>query len=112
MTNTSDTTVNTATDAPVTKSVTVRARPERADARQDDAVDLGDHVRVGGDDDVARPRRTQRIVDRMEIARFDVDQRQRHSMPLVEGMASALRGSISTAIRSARAKPLKMLSAM
>ena len=30
MTNTSDTAVNTATDAPVTKSVTVRARPERA----------------------------------------------------------------------------------
>jgi uncharacterized protein YndB with AHSA1/START domain len=30
MTNTSDTAVNTATDAPVMKSVTVRARPERA----------------------------------------------------------------------------------
>ena len=33
-------------------------------------------------------------------------------MPLVAGIASALRGSISTASRSARARPLNALSAM
>src|SRR3546814_1496064 len=35
-----------------------------------------------------------------------------HSIPLVEGIASALRGSISIAMRKARASPLNADSAM
>ena len=67
-----------------------------------------DDVGIGGDRDVSRARAFSALCDRMEIARAVIDQRDRRltSMPLVRGIASALRGSISTASRSARARPL------
>ncbi len=60
-------------------------------------------------------------LDAAQCVRADGDDRARHarrsrphtpSVPLVEGIASALRGSISTASRSARARPLNALSTM
>src|SRR3546814_10561643 len=74
----------------------------------------GDHIDgegPGGDG--------KRVGDRAEIASAIIDDRDLFShqsappsVPLVEGTLSALRGSISTAVRSARAVALKMLSMM
>src|SRR3546814_8121728 len=57
----------------------------------------------------------QRIVNGMKITRAIIDKgdNARHcppNVPLVDGTLSALRGSISTAVRSARATALKQLS--
>src|SRR3546814_1555605 len=79
------------------------------------------HIGVGGDGDTRRARRDQRIMHGAKIARAIVDQGdgpmplpqaggESHSTPLVLGIVSPLRGSISTAWRSARASDLYMLS--
>ena len=97
---------------------------EGADARQHDAVGVGD---------VARARRHQHAIVHArlargafegfcggaEVARSVIDDGDGHRWrykegvqrtPLVLGTAAAWRGSISTAILSARARPLKQLS--
>src|SRR3546814_2064959 len=81
------------------------------------------HIGVGGDGDTRRARRDQRIMHGAKIARAIVDQGdgpmplpqaggESHSTPWVLGIVSPLRGSISTAWRSARASDLYMLSAI
>ena len=55
-----------------------RAGAERADPGQNDAIGLEYRIGIGGDGDVARPRGFQRIMDRVEIARAVIDQRDAH----------------------------------
>ena len=77
-----------------------------AHAGQDDPISPADHIGISGDSNFPGACRFQRIPDRLEVARAIIDQGEAHSIPLVEGMASALRASISTATRSARASDL------
>ena len=90
---------------------------EGADAGQHDAVGLGKTPRIAGDQDaVVAPglarRALQRLRRRTQIAGAVIDHRdQRHhrlppSTPFVDGTSSARRGSMATACRSARARPL------
>src|SRR6185437_1054254 len=61
-------------------------------------------------------RALERLGGRAEVPRAVIDDRDFHrvplKVPLVDGTAPARRGSISTAWRKARARPLKQLSTM
>src|SRR3546814_17236689 len=92
-----------------------RALAERAHSGKDDAV-CGSHLfRCAGGHhiDGARPGGDgKRVGDRAEIASAIIDERDLFShqsdpptVPLVAGTLSALRGSISTAVRSPPAAP-------
>ena len=99
-------------------SQTAPAIGERADPGKDDAVrarrplsGAARHLDLGRDF-VLRRRALERLRGRAQIARAVIDDRNDHGRlpprtPLVEGMAPARRGSISTAWRKARARPLK-----
>ena len=98
-------------------------RTERAHARQHDPLRPRQRVRVRNQCNI-RADTLERIGDRMQIACSVIDQgdllfqrnsvraesgfgeAQPPSIPLVLGTAPPLRGSISTAARIARAKPL------
>ena len=75
---------------------------------QDNAIRRRDGVRIGGDHNIFRPCSPECIADRLEIARAIIDEHNRpvHNIPLVDGMPSVLRGSISIACRRARARAL------
>ena len=84
---------------------------ESADAGQHDSVGRGDDARVGGNQNRLVRHAFKRLRGRVQVARPVIDDRDAHaepppSTPLVEGTASAWRGSISTAWRNARASPL------
>ena len=83
---------------------------------QHDPVRLGDNIRIRGHDDGTRPdlgRHTlERLLRRVQVAAVVIDECGCHRLPLVDGMASALRGSVSTASRKARATALNAASAM
>src|SRR5690606_12152532 len=90
---------------------------EGADTGQDNTVRGADAIGVGGDHDLRsalRSRARKRLFGGAQIARAVIDNGDglAHKTPLVEGIWSATRGSISTAFRSARATALKQLSAM
>ena len=81
---------------------------ERAHARQHDGVGPGDGRGVGRDER-ATARRVDAALDALQVALAVVDDRDargRHSAPFVEGSASPMRGSRSTAWRNARAAAL------
>ena len=77
-----------------------------ADTRQNNAIRMAHGIWISCDDNILSPSGFKRIPDRLEVSRAIIDQGEAHSIPLVEGMASALRASISTATRSARASAL------
>ena len=56
--------------------------------------------------------RRAQFVDLGDVHLVGQQHEDHHSTPLVDGMASALRGSISTASRNARARPLNAASAI
>lgn len=79
-----------------------------ADAGKDNAISAADDFWISGHPDIGRSSSPQGIANRLKIARAIIDECNAHgyNVPLVDGMLSALRASISTACRSARAKAL------
>src|SRR5262249_14290005 len=76
----------------------------------DDLVGAADDLGVAGQHDVGADL-LQRALDRAQIARADVDQRDHWvSVPLVDGTAPPSRGSSRVAASHARANALKMHS--
>jgi hypothetical protein len=84
-----------ATDLAVTADPDIVAKAERIVLP---GVDLFERLHIGQHDQAERRRDARRL--------------GHHSVPLVEGIESALRGSISTAARKARARPLNADSMM
>ena len=95
---------------------------ERTDAGENDAVSRGNglrrarHIHLGRNFILAGCA-LERLGGRAQIARAVIDYRDDHgrlppSTPLVDGTAPARLGSISTAWRKARARPLKHDSTM
>ncbi len=84
----------------------------RADAGKHHAVGLTDDLRIAGDQHAASADVFQRLGHRVQIAHAVVDDgdglHYRH--PLVDGICPAMRGSSSTAMRSARPKALNTVS--
>ncbi len=92
----------------------------RALPRKDHALGAGHHRRIGGDDDLLATRdMLERLRHRAQVAHAVVDDgngiasgfANTHSEPLVNGMAPAMRGSGVVAMRNARPKALKTVSA-
>ena len=94
----------------------------RALPREDDAIGGGDHARIVADHDLAIVARNvlERLGDRAQVAHAVIDDGDAlhgrgapaYKRPLVEGITSAARVSSATAMRAARPKALKMVSAM
>ena len=87
----------------------------RALTRKNDALGGGDDRRIGSHDYRLAARNVlQRLRHRAQIAHAvvdDGDTARGHSVPFVDGIKPAMRGSGVTAMRSARPKALKMVSA-
>ena len=84
----------------------------RALAAKDDAFGGGHHGRVGRNDDIFAARHVlQRLRHRAQVTHAVVDDGNAHNEPLVDGMVPAMRGSGVAAMRSARPKALKTVSA-
>ena len=88
-------------------------------ARQDNTVRAAHDIGVRGDHHCARigfaGNPLKRLLGRVQVAGFVINNRRQHSghsAPLVDGISSALRGSVSTASRRARATDLNAASAM
>ena len=77
---------------------------ERANAGQHDGIGFGDGGGIARDEHLGA-RRDQTALDAFEVALMIVDHGD-HSAPFVEGSASPMRGSSSTAWRKARAAAL------
>ena len=69
-----------------------RARPECANAGEDDTVGGGDRGGIGGDQHVGGTRRLQRIGDRMQIPRAIIDEGEGHAVIVTPAKAGVFVG--------------------
>ena len=85
---------------------------DRADTGKHHAVGLTDHLGVAGHQYTTGAHLLQRLGHRVQVAHAVIDDgyRLHQRTPLVEGICPAIRGSSSTAMRSARPKALNTVS--